>query len=270
PQGAQGRQRQLQRPSQALQERAADSAACWPLRLHPSAHQEARLPPVVDHAHQRRRPHLRALVQRAHLGPQASQRGSEPQDPGRPGGARHGGICQARGGREVGGGVNPVSSRDTLLQGLDASWSASDPAALLDSHGSRLAELRALDAALAEAYQKWAEALAGASDLKTLQERQVAVLGRERGVLKQALSELGKLPPEERRVRGAGLNTMRAGLEDVVKARRERIEKDAEVRAAAGLDVTLPGRRPWIGRPHVLAQVQADMLDLFHGLGFSV
>src|SRR5262249_11475963 len=58
--------------------------------------------------------------------------------------------------------------------------------------------------------------------------------------------------------------------EDIVKARRDRIEQAAEARAAAGLDVTLPGRRPWVGKPHVLAQVQADMLDLFHGLGFSV
>src|SRR5205814_8694612 len=39
---------------------------------------------------------------------------------------------------------------------------------------------------------------------------------------------------------------------------------------AGELDVTLPGRRPWSGRPHVLAQVRDELLDLFHGLGFSV
>ena len=163
-----------------------------------------------------------------------------------------------------------VSSGNALLQGLDPSWSIADPTALFPEHPGRLAELQGLDAALAEAYQRWAEVLVGAADAKALQECQVAVLGRERGVLKQALAELGKLPAEERRARGAGLNAMRVGLESIVKARRERLERETEARAAAGLDVTLPGRRPWVGKAHVLAQVQADMLDLFHGLGFSV
>jgi len=63
---------------------------------------------------------------------------------------------------------------------------------------------------------------------------------------------------------------MRVSLEAIVKARRQQIEREAEASAAAGLDVTLPGRRPWTGKAHVLAQVQADMLDLFHGLGYSV
>jgi phenylalanyl-tRNA synthetase alpha chain len=89
-------------------------------------------------------------------------------------------------------------------------------------------------------------------------------------VLKLALGELGKLAPEDRRARGAGLNAMRVGLAAIVKARREQLERESEAKAAAGLDVTLPGREPWIGKAHVLAQVQADLLDLFHGLGYSV
>ncbi len=166
--------------------------------------------------------------------------------------------------------MNPVSERDALLAGLDPAWSTTDPASLLAEHEERSAELERLDAALSDAFRRWAHALAGAPDVKSLQERQVAVLGRERGVLKRALGELGQLPPDERRRRGAGLNAMRVGLEAVVKARREQLERAAEAKAAAGLDVTLPGRRPWVGKPHVLAQVQADLLDLFHGLGYSV
>ncbi|MEK7331343.1 MAG: phenylalanine--tRNA ligase subunit alpha, partial [Candidatus Eisenbacteria bacterium] len=37
-----------------------------------------------------------------------------------------------------------------------------------------------------------------------------------------------------------------------------------------GIDVTLPGRKPWVGRRHVLGQIQDELLDLFHGLGYSV
>ena len=165
--------------------------------------------------------------------------------------------------------MSPLSAVD-LLHGLDASWSAGDPGSLLADHGERRAELERLDGGLAEGYRRWAEVLAGAADLKALQERQVAVLGRERGVLKLALAELGKLPQEERRARGAGLNLVRLGLEALVQARRQALEREAEGKASAGLDVTLPGRRPWVGKPHVLARVQEDLLDLFHGLGYSV
>ena len=166
--------------------------------------------------------------------------------------------------------MNPVSERDALLVGLDPAWSAGDPARLVPDDTARAAELNAREPALGEAYRRWAGALAGAPDVKSLHERQVAVLGRERGVLKLALGELGKLPAEERRARGAGLNAMRLGLEAVVEARRAELERETEAKAAAGLDVTLPGRRPWIGKAHVLAQVQAELLDLFHGLGYSV
>src|SRR5205823_7910497 len=52
------------------------------------------------------------------------------------------------------------------------------------------------------------------------------------------------------------------------KAKRDALARAGE--RAGTFDVTLPGRRPFIGRPHVLAQVRDELLDLFHGLGFSV
>ena len=73
-------------------------------------------------------------------------------------------------------------------------------------------------------------------------------------------SALAELPasfrPDERTTRGRALNTRQAlGLgETPLSAARERLAR-AEARATAGLDVTLPGRRPWVGRPHVLARV---------------
>jgi phenylalanyl-tRNA synthetase alpha chain len=158
-----------------------------------------------------------------------------------------------------------------LLQGLDPSWSRADPAKVHpELHPQRVEELRAIDAQLAEAYVRWAEVLAGAPDLKSLQERQVAALGRERGVLKRALAEIPKLPVSQRQTRGHGLNSMKLGLEGMVLARKQDLERQAEARTAAGLDVTLPGRRPWVGRRHVLGQIQAELLELFHGLGYSV
>ncbi len=156
----------------------------------------------------------------------------------------------------------------TLLGSLDPAWSAADPAALSPGHAARLAELETLDAALAALYGRGASVLAGAPDAGALRERHTALLGRERGVVTLALAELPKLPPEQRRARGRGLNLVKRWLGEVHDARREALEHERE--AAGALDVTLPGRRPWLGRPHVLAQVRDELLDLFHGLGFSV
>ena len=96
----------------------------------------------------------------------------------------------------------------------------------------------------------------------------VAVLGRERGVLTRALGTIKSMPPEKRSLFGGGLNSMKLGLEDIAHFRAEDLKAVAE--SANALDVTLPGRRPWLGRPHVLAQVRDELLDMFHGLGFSV
>lgn len=157
---------------------------------------------------------------------------------------------------------------DTLLASIDGSWSAADPAALTHDHAARLAELQQLDAALAALYARGAEVLAGAPDANALRDRHTALLGRERGVVSLALAEMPRLTPEQKKTRGKGLNLVKRWLGEVHDARREALERERE--ASGGLDVTLPGRRPWTGRPHVLAQVRDDLLDLFHGLGFSV
>ena len=155
-----------------------------------------------------------------------------------------------------------------LLHGLDPAWEAGDPAGLAPDHDARRAELAALDPALEALYARGAAVLAGARDLAALRERHVALLGRERGVVTRALGEMPSLPVEQRKVRGRGLNLVKRWLTEIESARRAALEQVAESRDA--LDVTLPGRRPWTGHRHVLAQVRDELLDLFHGLGYSV
>ena len=155
-----------------------------------------------------------------------------------------------------------------LLKALDPAWGGTDPAPLSPEHAAHLAEIAALDPALAELYRLGAEALAGAPDARALTERHTQLLGRERGVLTSALAELPALPVEQRRVRGKGLNLVKRWLGEIHDAAREALAHAAESRG--GIDVTLPGRRPWVGHAHVLAQVRDELLDLFHGLGYSV
>ncbi len=143
-----------------------------------------------------------------------------------------------------------------------------DPEALVPGQAERIAELQAIAPYRAAYYQRAARGLAAATSLDELQERQTLVLGRERGHLTLQLRELGKLPVEVRRSDGQALNLIKRWLEEIVKSRRDAIQSAAASQGA--IDVTLPGRRPWVGRPHVLAQVRDELLDLFHGLGYSV
>ena len=155
-----------------------------------------------------------------------------------------------------------------LLAALDPAWGAGDPSGLIPKHAARQAELETLDPGLAALYARGAGVLAGAPDAAALKQRTVVLLGRERGVLTRALADMAKLPLEERKVRGRGLNLAKRWLTEIHDARRTQIERAAE--ASATRDVTLPGRRPWVGRRHVLARLRDDLLDLFHGLGYSV
>lgn len=158
---------------------------------------------------------------------------------------------------------------DQLLQALDPEWPEGDAERLVPGHGERARELAALDPGLGDFYVRAATALAGASDAHTLRDRHTALLGRERGVITHALSELPNLPVEERKKSGRALNLLKRYLAEVEQARRRDLESAAES-DSAGADPTLPGRTPWVGRPHVLAQVRDELLDLFHGLGYSV
>jgi phenylalanyl-tRNA synthetase alpha chain len=151
---------------------------------------------------------------------------------------------------------------------LDPAWVTADPTPLAPEHAQHLAELAALDPALADLYRRGAELLAGAPDAAALQERHVALLGRERGVVTRGLAELPSLAVEARKTRGRGLNLIKRWLGEIGEARRAALEAEAETRGA--IDVTLPGRRPWIGRRHVLGRIRDELLDLFHGLGYSV
>ena len=160
------------------------------------------------------------------------------------------------------------SVHDILGKRLDPSWGRVAPSALVPDWDARLAALAAVSPGVAEAAGSYCEALAGAADAAAIAVVRNAALSRESGSFTEALALVPTLPVEEKRVVGKALNLAKKLVEDVEKARREAL--DAEREASGALDVTLPGRRPFAGRPHVLAQVRDDLLDLFHGLGFSV
>jgi phenylalanyl-tRNA synthetase alpha chain len=101
-----------------------------------------------------------------------------------------------------------------------------------------------------------------------LDQRHQFFLGRERGVVTRGFDTLASRPPQERKSQGQRLNAVKRVFIVFESTRRREIEQASE--AHEPRDVTLPGRRPWVGHAHVLAQIRDELLDLFHGLGYSV
>jgi len=110
-----------------------------------------------------------------------------------------------------------------------------------------------------------------AGTLEELEEARLRYLGRK-GELTSLLRSLGSLPPEERRKAGRRLNESKERLETLFGERERELrlrERERELQAEA-LDVTLPGRRPGVGREHPLRRVWSQVVEIFRGLGYEV
>jgi phenylalanyl-tRNA synthetase alpha chain len=96
-------------------------------------------------------------------------------------------------------------------------------------------------------------------------------LGRK-GELTAVVRQMAAVPAAERPAMGALLNEIKDEIEQrIEEALAAAAAADRQRRLAAErLDVTLPGRRPQLGRAHPLAQVMDELIDVFRGLGFSV
>jgi len=126
---------------------------------------------------------------------------------------------------------------------------------------SRVEELRLAAAAAFDA----------AADGAALEQARIDHLGR-RSPLAEAQKQLGALEDDERRRVGALLNGLKAEITAAFDARHgalAKVELAARI-AAERIDLTGPARRVRPGRPHLLTQVEQEIVDVFIGMGFSV
>ena len=128
-------------------------------------------------------------------------------------------------------------------------------------------ELRNLDRLVGDAER----AVSEAASLPALAEVRARFLGRK-GSLSGVLRGIGALPAEQRGMAGERANAAKERIEALVGARRAALELDTRERALAErrLDVTLPGRCAAQGHLHPVTQIERDLVDFFHGLGFAV
>ncbi len=95
-----------------------------------------------------------------------------------------------------------------------------------------------------------------------------ALVGRKGGKLSGLMQQLGQMPTEDRRAAGAAINSLKLEVEAALET------KGASLKAAASsgptLDLTMPGRRRWVGAAHPVTRVIDEICEIFRELGFSV
>lgn len=147
----------------------------------------------------------------------------------------------------------------------DATGHAPGPTISRGGHAlATLSDLRAaLDQALAE--------VDDAEDLGRLEQLRIGLLGR-RSPLADARAAMRDLDDAGRRELGRALNEYKDAVEAAIEERHTRL-RAAALNArleAERVDLTEPSRRVPVGRPHLLTQVEREMVDVFVGLGYQV
>jgi phenylalanyl-tRNA synthetase alpha chain len=105
-------------------------------------------------------------------------------------------------------------------------------------------------------------------DLKALEDFRIKYLGRK-GFIMQLLSEVGRLPREEKPRAGQLANRARNEVAAAFE-RRKRVLEDAQKQKRELIDVTVPGVPFLLGKPHVITQTISELLDIFGRMGFGV
>jgi phenylalanyl-tRNA synthetase alpha chain len=112
---------------------------------------------------------------------------------------------------------------------------------------------------------------AGADDAAELERVKARYLGKS-GAIPEAMKELGRLAPAEKRESGARINSAKDRIESALAARREVLaaaQLDARL-AEEALDVTLPGRGKGSGSIHPVIRTWQRVEAIFGSIGFDV
>lgn len=113
--------------------------------------------------------------------------------------------------------------------------------------------------------------LAEASDLKSLDDLRVEILGKK-GELTQILKGMGGLSKEERPVIGQLANEVRGEIEAKLEEAKSVLAakaQEAKLKAET-IDVTMPGKVTELGHKHPMTQVIDEVKNIFIGMGYEI
>ncbi len=115
------------------------------------------------------------------------------------------------------------------------------------------------------------EAVNKAANLASLDEVRVKYLGKK-GLISSQISQIGKLPPKERKNFGAIVNKAKVAVEQSIAAKKEILEDAAlnKKLASESVDVSLPIRNEQVGKIHPISRVIDECVAILADMGFSV
>ncbi len=90
-----------------------------------------------------------------------------------------------------------------------------------------------------------------------------------KGLVAQLFERLKDVPKEEKPQLGKSLNELRKSLETEFESAKSRIEGQSKVREEVP-DLSLPGRKRYVGKMHPLTQTAAEIKRIFTGIGFGI
>lgn len=93
-------------------------------------------------------------------------------------------------------------------------------------------------------------------------------LSRKNGLVTALVKSIAGATPDEKRTLGAASNALKKAIEAALDEREAALSATAPPKNA--LDLTLPGRLPWVGRRHPLTQVRERVEDIFLAMGYQV
>ena len=104
-------------------------------------------------------------------------------------------------------------------------------------------------------------------DQQSLDAFRVRYLSRK-GQIAGLFEQLKNLSPEERPVLGKSLNALRARVQAAFDKKAQELSSTSA--NANAIDLTLPGRTPFVGSRHPLTQTLDEIRRIFTGMGFSI
>jgi phenylalanyl-tRNA synthetase alpha chain len=109
------------------------------------------------------------------------------------------------------------------------------------------------------------------TEIVQLEDFRIRFLGRK-GLFGTIMRSLGSASPEDRPRLGQLANTVKAEIEGLFEEKQAALSAGAAAAKADRdrIDLTLPGRRPAIGKLHPVTQIMNEVCAIFEGLGFSV
>ncbi|RLE08695.1 phenylalanine--tRNA ligase subunit alpha [Candidatus Aerophobetes bacterium] len=111
------------------------------------------------------------------------------------------------------------------------------------------------------------ERIKKANTKEEIERIKIEFLGRRQGKLTRILKNMKNFPPHKRPEVGKLVNELKQEIQEELKRKIEEMGKEV---VEESVDITLPGRKPLLGRLHPITQTLEEIKRIFIGLGFQV